>query len=218
MEFVNILFYLFAFLTTASCVCVVASKNPVYSVLWLIFAFFNSAALFILLKAEMLAMLLVIVYVGAVAVLFLFVVMMLNIKMSSLKKGFQAYLPLGIIFALILAIELGAIIVHKNNQLPQKEIGSAVEEAAKQEAKDNNKIHTKKTETNAHKIGEVLYTQHVLFFQLSGLILFVAMIGAIVLTLRHREGVRKQNISKQNSRTREDSIEVVKVEVGRGIV
>jgi len=166
----------------------------------------------------MLAMLLVIVYVGAVAVLFLFVVMMLNIKTATLKKGFQAYLPAGLIFAAVLALELGAIIIHKNNEVPKQEISSAIEEAAKGMAKDNDGgKHLKKTDTNAHKIGEVLYTDYILFFQICGLVLFVAMIGAIVLTLRQREGVRKQNISRQNSRTRADSIEVVKVEAGKGI-
>jgi NADH-quinone oxidoreductase subunit J len=217
MEFITILFYLFATLTIVACIAVISSSNPVYSVLWLIFAFFNSAALFILLKAEMLAMLLVVVYVGAVAVLFLFVVMMLNIKIASLKKGFQAYLPIGLIMALILAVELGAIIIHKNNIIPHKEFSSAIEEASKLATKDNKGERIKKTDTNAHKIGAVLYTENILFFQLCGLILFVAMIGAIVLTLRQRKGVRKQNITMQNNRNRETSISIVKVESGKGI-
>lgn len=218
MAFITLLFYLFAALTVIACVCVISSRNPVYSVLWLIFAFFNSAALFVLLKAEMLAMLLVVVYVGAVAVLFLFVVMMLNIKIASLKKGFQAYLPIGLIMALVLAVEMGAIIIHKNNILPTKEISSSIEEASKQATKDVvDGKRVKKTDTNAHKIGTVLYTKNILFFQLCGLILFVAMIGAIVLTLRQRGGVRKQNISQQNNRTKETSIAIVKVESGKGI-
>jgi NADH-quinone oxidoreductase subunit J len=217
MQFIDTLFYFFASLTILACVAVVFSRNPIYSVLWLIFAFFNSAALFVLLKAELLAMLLVIVYVGAVAVLFLFVVMMLNIKTSVIKKSLQSYLPLGILLALVLAGELSVLIIHKNNQIPQKNLETTFKEAFKAETKDikNSKREINKN-TNAHQIGKILYTKYVLFFQISGLILFVAMIGAIVLTHRSRNGVRKQNISQQILRNK-SAITMVKVETGKGI-
>jgi NADH-quinone oxidoreductase subunit J len=207
MEFVTILFYLFAILTLVSSIAVISARNPVYSVLWLIFAFFNSAGLFVLLGAEMLAMLLVIVYVGAVAVLFLFVVMMLNIKIAELKKGFQAYLPIGLLMALILFAELSMAIHASSKQVysPQDiTISDAVEQAIEDEETSNVK-----------EIGRVLYTDYILIFQASGLILFVAMIGAIVLTLRHRDGVRKQNPSEQSAR--KSSVKMMKVESGKGI-
>lgn len=242
MDFVTILFYIFSLFVVGSAVAVVASRNPVHSVLWLIFAFFNAAGLFILLGAEMLAMLLVIVYVGAVAVLFLFVVMMLNIKTSSIKKGFQAYLPLGLLLAAILFFELTMVIFNSTEKINITKVEPAAE-GKKTEVKIETKTENKKPEikkaeektretpvveipaetaiekspkiTNAQAIGRVLYTEYFLYFQLSGLILLVAMIGAIVLTLRHREGVRKQKTSEQNKRN--NSIEIVKVETGKGI-
>lgn len=222
MEFTAILFYLFASLTVVSALAVISAKNPVYSVLWLIFAFFNSAALFLLLKAELIAMLMVIVYVGAVAVLFLFVVMMLNIRVSNLKKSFASYFPLGIVLALALAVEMGALIVHQNNIIPQKELAESIEIASEKNVEnkafpENPKERKINHQTNTHQIGNILYTKHILFFQTCGLILLVAMIGAIVLTLRTRTGVRKQNISEQISRTGKRAIKMVNVEAGKGV-
>ncbi len=240
MDLVTILFYVFSLFVTGSAVAVVASRNPVHSVLCLIFAFFNAAGLFILLGAEMLAMLLVIVYVGAVAVLFLFVVMMLNIKTSTLKKGFQAYLPMGLLLAAILFVELALVIsgsaekINITKYVPvqsaeivketkketkvkakseEKEVKKPVAETPAEETPEN--IEKPVKITNAEAIGRVLYTEYLLYFQLSGLILLVAMIGAIVLTLRHREGVRRQKSAVQNSRT--NSITIMKVETGKGI-
>jgi len=190
------LFYIFSFIAITSAMMVISAKNPVHSVLFLILAFFNVAGLFVLLGAELLAMILIIVYVGAVAVLFLFVVMMLNINFARMKEGFAKYLPLGIVVAAILLVELFFVLNNspKNINLT-KETGV----------------------TNTEAIGNVLYTDYAYVFQISGLILLVAMIGAIVLTHRQREGVKKQNIGKQLSRRRKDSIEIVKVESGRGI-
>lgn len=222
MEFTAILFYLFAGLTVVAALAVISAKNPVYSVLWLIFAFFNSAALFLLLKAELIAMLMVIVYVGAVAVLFLFVVMMLNIRVSNLKKSFASYFPIGIVLALALAVEMGALIVHQNNIVPQKELSESIEIASEVNVEseafpENPKERKINDKTNTHQIGNILYTKHILFFQTCGLILLVAMIGAIVLTLRTRTGVRKQDIAEQVSRTGKRAIKMVKVEAGKGV-
>lgn len=238
MQLATILFYVFSLLTVISASAVVYSKNPVYSVLWLIFAFFNSAGLFVLLGAEMLAMLLVIVYVGAVAVLFLFVVMMLNIKSSTLKKSSQSYLPVGLLLATILFIEIFAVITFSVNKVEEDErvyffkktevekiVGedknSLLDEVLKAdkeaEKKPKTKIRNINKNTNAHKIGNVLYTEYFLIFQLSGLILLVAMIGAIVLTHREREGVKRQNIDKQNRRSRKNSLKIVQVETSKGV-
>ena len=186
------LFYFFSFIIIISSIMVVSSKNPVHSVLFLIFAFFNSAALFLMLGAEFIAMMLVVVYVGAVAVLFLFVVMMLNIKVSEIKKGFHRYLPFGIAIGLILLIEL---IIVLNSDFKDVKFNN-----------DNYNIMS-----NTHMTGSILYTDYILLFQISGLILLVAMIGAIVLTLRQRDGVKKQNISIQNFRRKDEVIEIVKV-------
>jgi len=205
MEFTTILFYVFAGLTVIASLAVITSRNPVYSVLWLIFAFFNSAGLFLLLGAEMLAMLLVIVYVGAVAVLFLFVVMMLNIKTAALKKGFQAYLPVGLILAFVLFIEIAAVVYNSSSKLDIKDKKVIVDEQSGEVV------------TNAEQIGRVLYTDYILYFQASGLILFVAMIGAIALTLRSRGGVRRQNITEQVNKKASDTLEIVKVKVGEGV-
>ena len=189
----SLFFYLFSFIITACAVMVISSRNPVHSVLFLILAFFNSGALFVILGAEFLAMMLVIVYVGAVAVLFLFVVMMLNINFSKIKEGFQKYFPIGSLIGFILFIEIilmvfsGDLLVNKNNEL-------------------NDNI------PNTHKIGALLYTEYIYVFQLSGLILLVAMVGAIVLTLRDRPGVKKQDIISQNTRKVSDVISIVKKE------
>ncbi len=221
ISFTTALFYLFSLLTVFAAVAVVSSRNPVHSVLWLIFAFFNAAGLFILLGAEMLAMLLVIVYVGAVAVLFLFVVMMLNVKISAPKKGFQAYLPLGLLLAAVLFIELSMVIFSSSERIDISHKDEVkTEEIVKVEAteKEIKEVNVEENNlTNAEQIGRVLYTDYILYFQTSGLILLVAMIGAIVLTLRHREGVRRQKSSEQNKRSKADTLRIVNVEVGKGV-
>ena len=203
MIFQAILFYIFAAIAIASGVLVVSARNPVHSVLFLILAFFNAAVLFILIGAEFLAMIVVIVYVGAVAVLFLFVVMMLNIDFLQLRSGFVGYLPIGALVGLILLAELifcaGSWLAAPG--APGPGIASATGGVAL---------------TNTHALGNILYTRYLFAFQAAGLILLVAMVGAIVLTLRQRADVRRQSISAQLARTRAQSVEVVKVAVGSG--
>ena len=187
-------FYLFAAATIASALMVVTSRNAVHSVLFLILAFFSASALFVLRGAEFVAMILVIVYVGAVAVLFLFVVMMLDINFAEVRAGFQKYLPLGLVVGGILVFELVAAIygdAFKGASLP------AMPEIS-----------------NTRALGNVLYTKYMYLFQVAGLILLVAMIGAISLTMRKRPGVRRQVIAEQNARSRAESVEVVEVPVG----
>jgi len=195
-----IMFYVFAALAVAAGVLVVSSRNPVHSVLFLIVAFFNAAGLFVLIGAEFLAMILVIVYVGAVAVLFLFVVMMLDIDFADLRSGFVRYLPIGALVGLILLAELvlviGSWVVAPGLPSPAAAGGVPL--------------------TNTRALGDILYTRYLFAFQAAGLILLVAMIGAIVLTLRRRTDVRRQSISAQLARTRAQSVEVVKVAVGSG--
>jgi NADH-quinone oxidoreductase subunit J len=198
---IPLLFYVFAFLSVLSGVMVVSAKNPVHSILFLIFCFFNAAGLFVLLGAEYLAMTLVIVYVGAVAVLFLFVVMMLDINFAELKAGFLRYLPFGGAVAAIMFVQLFLILQ-----------ASTVKFAA-----EPTPVVAGVKGTNAEAIGHVLYTQYAYPFIISGAILLVAMIGAIVLTLRHRPGVRRQNIRKQVHRNVADSVSMVKVKSGKGI-
>jgi NADH-quinone oxidoreductase subunit J len=198
-----VLFYIFAALAVASGVMVVASRNPVHSVLFLIVAFFNVAALFLLIGAEFLAMILVIVYVGAVAVLFLFVVMMLNIDFLQLRSGFVRYLPIGTLLGLILLAELVLVI-------GSWAVGPSMPSQASVNATGGVSL------TNTRALGDILYTRYLLAFQAAGLILLVAMIGAIVLTLRHRADVRRQSISAQLARTRAETVEVVKVPLGTG--
>ena len=195
--FESLFFYLFAGITLLSGLMVISSKNPVHSVLFLILAFFNAAGLFVLLGAEFLAMLLVVVYVGAVAVLFLFVVMMLDINFVELREGFQKYMPLGLGVGGLLLAELFITVFARSS--------------LKTDVVPMDGPH------NTAAIGLVLYTDYVYLFQLAGLILLVAMIGAITLTLRKREGVRKQVIQEQNSRQRAQSVEVVSVETGKGV-
>ena len=196
-------FYLFAGVTVASAFLVIASRNPVHSVLWLILSFFSAAGLFILVGAEFLAFILVIVYVGAVAVLFLFVVMMLDIDFTELRQGILQYLPIGGLVGVIIMAELLLVlggwaidpkIVRLEAPLPQ---APAI--------------------TNTAALGQLLYTRYVLFFQVAGLILLVAMIGAIVLTLRHKPGVKRQSISDQIARRPAEALEIRKVKVGEGI-
>lgn len=197
-------FYLFAAVTVLSAVMVISSRNPVHSVFFLILAFFNSAGLFVLLRAEYIAMTLVIVYVGAVAVLFLFVVMMLDINFAELRQGFLRYLPMGLSMAGIVLFEL-LFIIYVSLSKPTDIV------RARQYIPDSSEM------SNTHAIGNVLYTYYLYPFQLAGIILLVAMIGAITLTLRSRPGVRKQVISKQLARKREDSVAIVKVQSGEGI-
>ncbi len=199
-----VFFYLFAGVVIASAFMVIASRNPVHSVLFLILAFFNAAGLFILLGAEFLALILVVVYVGAVMVLFLFVIMMLDVDFVELRQGFLQYLPVGGLVGIILLVELlmglGAWVIS-----PDVPTNVAMPLSAMDQV------------NNIQALGSVLYTRYVYFFQLAGLILLVAMIGAIVLTLRHKDGVKRQNISDQVARTPETSVEVRKVETGKGI-
>ena len=197
-------FYLFATVAIASGVMVIAARNPVHSVLFLILAFFNAAGLFVLMGAEFIAMILVIVYVGAVAVLFLFVVMMLDINFVEMRQGFLQYLPVGGLIGVILLVEL-LFVFASWAALPDAGMLAAAP------------IPPSDAVNNTRAIGRLLYTQYVYLFQASGMVLLVAMIGAIVLTLRTREGVRRQNISKQIGRSVEDSVEIKKVETGKGI-
>ncbi len=195
---------MFAFWAITAAVMVISAKNPVHSVLFLIFAFFNVAGLFVLQGAEFLAMILVVVYVGAVAVLFMFVVMMLDIDFVRMRQGFLQYVPLGGMIGLILLAELLVV------------LGGWVftPEAAKTAAAP---MPSPDVLPNTNALGELIYTHYAYLFQAAGLILLVAMIGAIVLTHRRREGVRKQNIRDQLNRRPEDTVEIRKVESGKGI-
>ena len=200
----TVMFYLFAAVAIASGVMVVSARNPVHSVLFLILAFFNAAGLFVLLGAEFLAMILVIVYVGAVAVLFLFVVMMLDIDFAELRSGFMRYLPIGALIGFILLAEL--MLVFGSWALAPGIAGLA---AAPLPA-DSTAV------SNTRALGDLLYTRYVFAFQAAGLILLVAMIGAIVLTLRTRVGVRRQRIPEQLARRRAESIALVRAPLGGG--
>ncbi len=197
-----IAFYVLAAIAIASAFAVISARNPVHSVLFLILTFFNAAGLFVLLGAEFLAMLLVVVYVGAVAVLFLFVVMMLDIDFAELRQGFLAYLPAGALVALVLLGEL-ALVASAATSGDGAPIPLAPAPA--------NEF------TNVEQIGRVLYTEYLLVFQLAGLVLLVAMIGAIVLTLRRRPGVRKQNIAAQVGRKRSEGVELKDIRPGQGL-
>lgn len=199
-----LVFYLFAFVTLASAVMVISARNPVHSVLFLILAFFNSAGLFVLMGAEFLAMILVVVYVGAVAVLFLFVVMMLDINIVEMRQGFLQYLPIGALVGLILLVEL-ALVVGAWVAAPEATAVASVP------IPPVDQVH------NTEALGNVLYTKYVYLFQAAGLVLLVAMVGAIVLTLRQREGVRKQKIADQVSRKRGETIELKDVPSRGGI-
>ncbi|MCU0888496.1 MAG: NADH-quinone oxidoreductase subunit J [Rubritepida sp.] len=193
-------FYLFAFILIASAVMVVTARNPVHSVLWLILAFFNAAALFLIAGAEFLAMILVIVYVGAVAVLFLFVVMMLDVDFVQLREGFQRYAPLGAVIGGILFLELLLVL-------------GAWRFAADAEALRLAPMPEGVTNTEA--LGRILYTDHIYLFQISGLILLVAMIGAIVLTLRDRPGTKRQNVAEQIARS--STVAMTQPGLGQGV-
>jgi NADH-quinone oxidoreductase subunit J len=199
-----VFFYLFAGVCIASALMVIAAKNPVHSVLFLILAFVNAAGLFILLGAEFLAMILIIVYVGAVLVLFLFVVMMLDVDFAELRQGFLQYLPIGAFLGIILLTELllvvGAWVIGPD---VQQAIAAPIPPIARM--------------LNAEALGQVLYTRYVYFFQAAGIVLLVAMIGAIVLTLRHKPNVKRQNIADQVARTKATAIDIVKVRPGQGL-
>jgi len=195
-------FYLFAGVCVASAVMVIVSRNPVHSVLYLILAFVNASGLFVLLGAEFLAMILIVVYVGAVAVLFLFVIMMLDVDFSELREGFLEYMPIGLViggvflFELLLTVGFWVI-----NPATSKAITSAIPSNV----------------SNTEALGLVLYTTYIHYFQLAGMVLLVAMIGAIVLTLRHKANVKRQDINVQNARTPALAMAVRKVAVGQGL-
>ena len=199
-----IFFYVFSVVTVAAAFMVIASRNPVHSVLFLILAFFNAAGLFILLGAEFLAMILVVVYVGAVAVLFLFVVMMLDVDFAELRQGFLQYLPIGAIVGLILLVEL-ILVLGGALVSPETAAATAAPTPPLSQA------------SNIAAIGELLYTRYIFFFQLAGIVLLVAMIGAIVLTLRHKVGVKRQDIARQVARTPATAVAVLRVESGKGL-
>ncbi|MBS56703.1 MAG: NADH:ubiquinone oxidoreductase subunit J [Rickettsiales bacterium] len=199
----SLTFYIFSFVAVLSALMVVSAKNPVHSVLFLILSFVNSAGLFVLLGAEFLAMILVVVYVGAVAVLFLFVVMMLDINFVKLREGFLQYLPFGALLGIVLVIELGILFI--------------TETISNESLVDYNKIPLFSEKENTKQIGELLYTKYFFLFQISGIILLVAMIGSITLTLRDRGQVKRQNIYNQNNLESQDAIIKKKVNLGEGI-
>jgi len=199
----TIAFYVFAVVAILSAALVVTNRNPVYSVLFLVLTFFNAAGLFVLLGAEFLAMMLVVVYVGAVAVLFLFVVMMLDINFVELRQGFVRYMPIGLAVGLILAAEL-IFVLGSGAVAPV--LGQAI----------TMPIPAVEQMGNTQALGTILYTHYFYLFQAAGLILLVAMIGAIVLTHREREGVKRQKIANQVARGR-DSVVTVKVQSGSGV-
>ncbi|MEN6541124.1 NADH-quinone oxidoreductase subunit J [Parvibaculum sp.] len=199
-----IAFYVFAAMAVAAGFMVIAARNPVHSVLFLILTFFNAAALFVLMGAEFIALILVIVYVGAVAVLFLFVVMMLDIDFAQLRQGFLQYLPVGGLVGFILLVELllvaGAWVITPEAAQVAASPAPALEQVA-----------------NTRALGQILYTQYAYLFQASGLVLLVAMIGAIVLTLRHRPDIKRQVIAHQVGRKRHEGVELKDVKPGQGI-
>ena len=202
MIFPALFFYLFAGVCVASAVMVIVSRNPVHSVLFLILAFVNAAGLFILMGAEFLGMVLIFVYVGAVATLFLFVVMMLDVDFAELREGFLEYLPIGLVIGAIFLAELllvgGGWVINAG---VAKSITAAIPTSV----------------SNTEALGLVLYTRYIYYFQLAGMVLLVAMIGAIVLTLRHKANVKRQDINVQNARTPELAMSVRKVASGQGL-
>ena len=203
MYLYSITFYVFSFVAVLSALMVISARNPVHSVLFLILSFVNASGLFVLLGAEFLAMILVVVYVGAVAVLFLFVVMMLDINFVKLREGFLQYLPFGALLGVVLIIELGILFLTKS--FSENSLSKFVESPIMNEV-ENTKL-----------IGQVLYTNYFYLFQISGLILLVAMVGSITLTLRDRGQVKRQDISQQNYLDANDSIEKKKIKLGEGI-
>ena len=197
-------FYLFAGVCVAAGFMVIAARNPVHSVLYLILAFVNAAGLFVLMGAEFLAMILVVVYVGAVAVLFLFVVMMLDVDFAELRQGFLNYLPVGALVGIVFLVELLLVVATWA-------VGTGVSKWI------TAPIPPLDVHTNTEALGLVLYTRYVYFFQIAGMVLLVAMIGAIVLTLRHKPNIKRQNIGEQVGRTREAAVELKHVRPGQGL-
>ena len=195
-------FYLFSIIAVASAFMVIASRNPVHSVLFLILTFVNAAGLFMLAGAEFLALILIVVYVGAVAVLFLFVTMMLDIDFASLRVGMLQYAPIGLIIGGILFLEL--LLVGGSYVMAPQVNGTAV-------------VPIDQTIENTRDLGQVLFTRYAFLFQGAGAVLLVAMVGAIVLTLQHRTNVKRQNVLKQVSRKRSEGTELVKVKSGQGV-
>lgn len=195
-------FYVFSAIAVASALMVIASRNPVHSVLFLILTFVNAAGLFMLAGAEFLALILIVVYVGAVAVLFMFVTMMLDVDFASMRQGMLQYAPIGVVVGLILLLEL--LLVAGSFVLAPEVAGTAV-------------MPIEAGVENTRAIGEVLYTRYVFLFQGAGAVLLVAMIGAIVLTLQHKSGVKRQDVFKQTSRKRSEAVEVVQVKSGQGL-
>jgi NADH-quinone oxidoreductase subunit J len=206
MVIAELFFYVFASICVASAVMVIAAKNPVHSVLFLILAFVNAAGLFVLMGAEFLAMILVIVYVGAVAVLFLFVVMMLDVDFAALREGFLDYLPVGAVVGIVFFVELLMMLVVGTGAL-----GTGAAKAI------TDPIPSPDDVTNTAALGRILYTRYVYYFQAAGLVLLVAMIGAIVLTLRHKPNVKRQHVADQVARTKATAIKIRKVQPGQGI-
>ncbi len=211
MTFAGLAFYIFAATTVAAALGVVMARNPVHSVLFLITAFISTAGLFVLMGAEYLAMLLVVVYVGAVAVLFLFVVMMLDVDFAELKSGFAPYVPFAAIVGVVLLVEIGMIVFAW--QFPDN-----AELARQHPSPTAGQVVTNPDgPNNVESLGLILYTDYIHFFQIAGMILLVSMIGAIILTFRERKGVRKQDVGAQVGRKREEGVEVVSVPTGKGI-
>jgi len=202
MTLALLFFYVFSIIAVASALMVIASRNPVHSVLFLILCFVNAAGLFMLAGAEFLALILIVVYVGAVAVLFLFVTMMLDVDFASMRQGMLQYAPVGVVIGVILLLEL--LLVRGSYLLaPSVSASSAVP------------IDTAMDNTRA--LGQVIYTRYVFLFQLAGGVLLVSMVGAIVLTLQHKSGVKRQNVMRQISRKRSEGTELVKVKSGQGV-
>ena len=197
-------FYMFAAVTIASAVMVISARNPVHSVLFLILAFLNAAGLFVLMGAEFLAMILIIVYVGAVAVLFMFVVMMLDVDFTQAREGFLQYVPIGGAIGLALVVELGFLVAARSVTEKGDPLVVALPDGPE-------------GLTNTEALGQLLYTKYFYLFQSAGIILLIAMVGAIVLTLRRREGVRRQKIAAQVARRPEEAIEIRNVTPGTGI-
>jgi NADH-quinone oxidoreductase subunit J len=195
-------FYVFSIIAVASALMVIASRNPVHSVLFLILTFVNAAGLFMLAGAEFLALILIVVYVGAVAVLFLFVVMMLDVDFASMRQGMLQYAPVGVVIGVILLLEL--LLVAGSFVVAPEVAGSAV-------------VPIEAGVENTRALGQVIYTRYVFLFQAAGGVLLVAMIGAIVLTLRHKVGIKRQDIFKQSNRKRHEAVETVQVKSGQGL-
>ena len=195
-------FYVFSIIAVASALMVIASRNPVHSVLFLILCFVNAAGLFMLTGAEFLALILIVVYVGAVAVLFLFVTMMLDVDFASLRQGMMQYAPIGVVIGVILLLEL--VLVGVSYVMAPEVTSASV-------------VPIAEGVTNTRALGQVIYTRYVFLFQLAGGVLLVSMVGAIVLTLQHRVNVKRQNVMRQISRKRSEGVEIVKVKTGQGI-